>query len=124
MAAVAVIESLLSTSDLNRVQLRNLPQTAPSLPESLIATARNTVREAFDPEKHLAFQPPEKIYTMEELGFGDVGISPNAVSTPFPLFSEQAVEQMRAEVFSKPVLDSCQVSSSQASNMIRGHCPK
>lgn len=30
---------------------------------------------AFDPKKHLAYVPPSKKYTMEELGYPGIGIS-------------------------------------------------
>ena len=102
----------------------NLSRKAKPLPQSLIEPARRTTIEVFDSKRHVSFQPPEKIYTMEELGFGNAGISPNAISAPFPLFTEEAVQQMRAELFSQTVLDACQVASGSASNMIRGHCPK
>lgn len=54
----------------------------------------------------------------------DVGISPVAVSEPFPLFTEEAVRTMRGEVFTKEVWDSCLHSTAFANCQIRGHCPK
>lgn len=61
---------------------------------------------------------------MEEIGRGGEGISPNAVSVPFPLFTEDAIKQMRAEVFSKDVLENCQYSSNLAACQIRGYAAK
>jgi len=44
-----------------------------------------------------------------------------AVSEPFRLFTDEAIQQFRAEIFSEPVLEHCQVSSNFASNMIRDY---
>ncbi|PWY87287.1 hypothetical protein BO94DRAFT_517154 [Aspergillus sclerotioniger CBS 115572] len=93
------------------------------LPQSLIDGAWVLEKETFDPQKHLGFQPPSKIHTMEEIGFEGRGISPNAVSEPFPLFTEAAIKQMRAEIFSEPVLEKCQYSSDFNKNMVRGMGP-
>ena len=96
--------------------------TRPSnqLPQSLIDGSRVANKETFDPRKHLNFQPPEKIHTMKDVGLEGHGISPVAASEPFPLFSEEAVKQMRAEAFSEPVLRDCQYTSTFSKNMIRG----
>ncbi|RYP74884.1 hypothetical protein DL769_003920 [Monosporascus sp. CRB-8-3] len=90
------------------------------LPQWLIDEARAVEREPFDPEKHLAFKPPKKIYTMKEIGLEGDGISPNAVSEPFPLFTEEAVKQMRAETFSEEAVRDCQYASTFNKNMVRG----
>lgn len=74
----------------------------------------------FDPETHVPFQPPSKIHLMSELGLEGAGLSPVAISEPFPLFSEEAIKQMRAEIFSEPVLADCQYASTFCTNMIRG----
>ena len=50
----------------------------------------------------------------------DNGISPVAVSEPFPLFSQDAVARMRAEVLRKEVLSNCQYSSDLAQCQLRG----
>ncbi|KIW26288.1 uncharacterized protein PV07_09394 [Cladophialophora immunda] len=78
----------------------------------------------FDPEKHLNYQPPSKVWTMKEIGFDEQGVSPNAVSEPFPLFTEEAIQQMRAEVLSKPVWDNCKYSSELAHCQLRGFAPE
>lgn len=90
------------------------------IPQYLIDEAAATKREAFDANKHLNYSPPKKIYTMEEIGLKGRGIAPNAVCDPFPLFTEEAILQMRAEIFSQEVLDNCQYSSDFIRNMIRG----
>ena len=78
----------------------------------------------FDPEKHLAFTPPSKSYTMKDLNLDDIGVSPIAVSEPFQLFSPEAIEQMRAEVLSDPVWENCQYSSNLAQCQLRGFAPE
>ncbi|UNI17495.1 hypothetical protein JDV02_003835 [Purpureocillium takamizusanense] len=93
------------------------------LPQYLNDEARRTPREAFDARRHLAFQPPARVVTMREIGLEGHGISPNAVSDPFPLFTHEAVRQMRAEIFSDEVLRECQFASTFNKNMIRGMGP-
>jgi hypothetical protein len=75
----------------------------------------------FDPEKHLNFKPPSKIFTMEEIGLQDVGVSPNAVSEPFQLFTPEAIKQMRAETLRPEVFENCQYSSNLAKGQLRGY---
>ncbi|GAB1198101.1 hypothetical protein APSETT444_007409 [Aspergillus pseudonomiae] len=93
------------------------------LPQFLIDEAQVEEKQSFDPEKHMNYQPPSKIYTMNEIGLEGQGISPNAVTAPFQLFTEEAIKQMRAEIFSKAVLDECQYTSAFVKNTIRGMGP-
>ncbi|KAK6364710.1 hypothetical protein LTS17_012008 [Exophiala oligosperma] len=79
---------------------------------------------AFEPSKHLTFEPPQRIWTMEEIGMTDKGVSPNAVSEPFSLFNEEAVQQMRTEVLSEPVWKNCQYKSNIAQCQLRGFAPE
>ena len=94
-----------------------------NLPMSLLENAR-VEKVPFDAKKHIAFEEPSKIFTMEEIGNGGLGISPNAVSAPFPLFSPEAIQQMRGELFSDDVVDNFHCMTSPSTGMIRGHCPK
>ncbi|KAL2672639.1 hypothetical protein Neosp_013352 [[Neocosmospora] mangrovei] len=96
--------------------------TRPSkkLPQSLVDGAKLIKKEPWDAERHLAFQAPSKILSMKEIGLEGHGISPNACSEPFPLFSEEAIKQMRAEIFSETVLEKCQYASTFNANMVRG----
>jgi len=81
--------------------------------------------EDFDPKKHIEFQPPSKIHTMSDLKLPEgTGVSSFAVSEPFQLFSEDAIERMRAEIFSKAVWDNCQYSSNLAQCQLRGFADK
>ncbi|KAL1874761.1 hypothetical protein VTK73DRAFT_180 [Phialemonium thermophilum] len=90
------------------------------IPDFLINEAKQTKPEAWNPEKHIAYEPPAKVVTMKEIGLEGHGISPVAVSDPFPLFSQEAVAQMRREIFSEPVLENCRYSSTFSANMVRG----
>ena len=106
-----------STTTVTSIQL---PKPAPEL---LINFPQITVvgTDEFDPDKHLAYKPPAKIFTMEELSLpDDIGVSPIAVSEPFPLFTPEAVQRMRAEVLSKEVMANCQYSSNLAQCQLRG----
>ncbi|KAI1748921.1 hypothetical protein F4782DRAFT_337451 [Xylaria castorea] len=96
--------------------------TRPSnaLPEWLQDEARQTVPETFDATKHLKFQDPAYKISMNELGLEGYGISPNGVSAPFSLFTEDAIKQIRREVFRPEVLEECQYSSTFNKNMVRG----
>lgn len=60
---------------------------------------------------------------MEEIGLEGQGVSPHAATEPFSLFTEEAIRQMRAEIFSEKVLDECQYSSTFNKNMVRGMGP-
>ncbi|KAL4922002.1 hypothetical protein BDW62DRAFT_217849 [Aspergillus aurantiobrunneus] len=90
------------------------------LPKSLIEGAKVAKKRSFNPAEHLIYQPPPKIHKMADFGLEGAGISPNAISEPFRLFTEDAIRQMRAEIFSDPVLADCQYASTFCTNMIRG----
>ena len=90
------------------------------LPQYLIDEAKLTERVEFDASKHLNFEFPNKVTTMKELGLGGHGISPNAVSDPFQLFTQEAIEQIRAEVFSDEVMRDCRYTSGFCKQMVRG----
>lgn len=82
-------------------------------------------RVAFDPAKHIKFTPPSKVWTMEELDYAEgQGISPVGVSEPFPLFSEEAVQQMRAEILDEKVWDKYKFSSNLSQCQLRGYAPE
>lgn len=78
----------------------------------------------FKPKKHLVQEPPEKCHTMEELGYdNDSGVSPVAVSNPFRLFTEEAIQLMREEVLSKEVDEKFSYTSDIAAKQLRGYAP-
>jgi hypothetical protein len=106
-----------------------LPQAPPSLGSTKRKRPQSTVNDmapkaakgmTFSPKDHLAFEAPSKVWTMEDIGFVDKGVSPIAVSEPFPLFTEAAIKKMRAEILSKPVMENCKYSSNLAKCQLRG----
>ena len=79
----------------------------------------------FDPKKHIDFTPPANTLTMSDLKLPEgTGVSSFAVSDPFKLFTQEAVQRMRAEVFSKEVMENCQYSSNLAQCQLRGFAAK
>lgn len=79
----------------------------------------------FNPQVHLVYQAPKNVYTMEDLALpANNGVSPVAVSEPFPLFSPEAVDRMRAEVLSDVVMGQYSYSSDIAPKQLRGYAPK
>lgn len=94
-----------------------------ALPQYLIDQAKETKQEEFDANKHIAFESPKNIIKMKDIGLEGHGISQNAVTEPFSLFSQEAIEQIRAEVFSDEVLRDCQFASTFNKNMVRGMGP-
>jgi hypothetical protein len=79
----------------------------------------------FDPAQHLAFEAPENVLMMTDIGYTeDTGISPVAVSDPFPLFTSEAIQKFRDECLSDDVFASCAVRSNIAACQIRGYAPK
>lgn len=101
-------------------KVKHATRPVAEIPQYLIDEACQTVPEPWDAKKHLVFEPPAQIHSMESIGLKGHGISPNAVSDPFPLFSTEAILQMRREVFSAEVLKECRYSSDFNANMVRG----
>ena len=100
-------------------------RTEPKIPSKILDMGADSPPKLdFDPSKHLAYVPPSNIWKMEEIGKADQGISPNAVSEPFQLFTEEAVRQMRAEILSKDVMEKCQYSSNLSHCQLRGFAPE
>ncbi|KAF5598645.1 2OG oxygenase superfamily [Fusarium pseudocircinatum] len=105
-------------------KLKKPMRPAKDLPAFIIDEARATKRVPWDAKQHLTFEPPKSIVTMKDIGLEGHGISPIAVSEPFPLFSKDAMLQMRAEIFSKPVLENNRFSSDLIAEVIRGLTPE
>jgi hypothetical protein len=79
----------------------------------------------FDPVQHLAFEPPESILMMTDIGYTkDTGISPVALSEPFRLFTTEAIQKFRDECLSDDVFATCAVKSNIAACQVRGYAPK
>ena len=85
----------------------------------------NLGKDEFNASKHLAFKKPPKVWSMKDLGLPEnTGISPVAVSEPFPLFTQEAVMRMRQEALSAEVLQNCKYSSKLAHCQLRGFANK
>lgn len=107
------------------------PAMQPSMPTTFKpiikngATKRKLAGIDFDPKQHLAYQPPESIIMMKDIGYAeDTGVSPVAVSQPFQLFTPEAIQKFRDEVLSPDVMKNCFYKSSLAACQLRGYAPK
>jgi hypothetical protein len=61
---------------------------------------------------------------MEDIGFpANRGVSPVAVSEPFPLFTGEAIDIMRSEILSQEVQDKFTYTSDIAAKQLRGYAP-
>ena len=101
-------------------------ETYPHNVSGLKAMSMNDLSaDDFDPKKHLDFTPPAKTLTMNDLKLPEgTGVSPFAVSDPFQLFTLEAVQRMRFEIFSEEVLKNCKYSSNLAQCQLRGFAAK
>lgn len=75
----------------------------------------------FDPKKHLAFISMPKTISMADIKLKDSPLSGFAVSEPFQLFTPQAVENMRQEIFKPDVMDNYKYTSNLAPAQLRGY---
>ncbi|WAO94395.1 Hypothetical protein NCS54_01197700 [Fusarium falciforme] len=78
----------------------------------------------FDAKKHIAYSPPSKVLTMEDLHLKSTPISSVASTEPFPLLSRDAVLQHRRELFSTEVLGNCLYHTRPGSVQLRGMAPR
>lgn len=103
------------------------PARAMSSPQTpVMSSEAGTANTApvFDAQKHLAYSPPSKTFTMEDLGFPPTKLSKVAHTEPFPLLSNEAILQHRREIFSKETLDNCMYNTRPGSVQIRGMAPR
>ncbi|TWU74008.1 hypothetical protein ED733_000295 [Metarhizium rileyi] len=91
-----------------------------TIPRDIIEEARAVPAEGWNPEKHVAPDSQIVQHSMGEIGLGGHGISEVAVTDPFPLFTKDAILQIRREIFSEPVLRDCRFKSDFIPNMVRG----
>ena len=123
--ATAVIDGippLLSTAAQSTSQA--LANLATKLQTPLKAVQFSTNNVIFDPKKHLAFTGMPKTISMSEIKLKDSPLSGFAVSEPFQLFSPQAVETMREEIFKPEVMDNYKYSSNLAPAQLRKYVKK
>ena len=118
MAAPEVMSLMTAMTPFSQSSIKDPEQILVKDPEQIFSI------DDFNPEKHISFKAPSKVHTMADLNLADIGVSPVAVSEPFQLFTEEAVERMRAEVFSKNVWEKCQYSSNLAQCQLRGFAAK
>lgn len=91
-----------------------------TIPHEIIDEARAVQAEDWNAQKHVAPRTDIIRHFMKDIGLDGHGISPVAVTDPFPLFTSDAMAQMRREIFSGPVLQDCRFKSDFCANMIRG----
>ncbi|KAK2762979.1 hypothetical protein CKAH01_16010 [Colletotrichum kahawae] len=97
----------------------------PIIKDELKPTSSERSTVTFNPDQHLAFVEDPKKLTLKDVSLPeDIGISPVACSEPFPLFTEEAIQMMRQEIFTTEVWENCLHSTSFAPCQLRGHCPK
>ncbi|KIW44967.1 uncharacterized protein PV06_03396 [Exophiala oligosperma] len=113
--------SQTSTSD--HFQYPVQEQGAPRL--SLKADGGQQERVRFDPKKHLRFQMPDKTYTLEDLKYETKqAVGKVAATDPFPLFSPEAIVEMRRELLSERTIKNCMTYTRPGSVQIRGAAPQ
>ncbi|KAF9873727.1 hypothetical protein CkaCkLH20_08837 [Colletotrichum karsti] len=97
----------------------------PIIKDELRSTTTSRPTATFNPDEHLAFVEDPKKLTLKDISMSeDIGISPVACSEPFPLFTEEAIQTMRQEIFTTEVWENCLHSTAFAPCQLRGHCPK
>lgn len=101
-----------------------LVELHPSEDTSIPQTSAKSVRGVFNPAKHLAYEPPNAIYTLNDLSLPPSSISNVASTEPFQLLSEEAILLHRKELFSKDVLDNCTYHTRPGSVQLRGMAPR
>lgn len=87
-------------------------------------TSKKQTGSLFDPAKHLAYQKPSAIHSLEDLSLPPSLISSVASTEPFPLLSERAILLHRKELFSKDVLNNCTYHTRPGSVQLRGMAPR
>ncbi|GKU21962.1 unnamed protein product [Fusarium langsethiae] len=76
----------------------------------------------FEPDKHLCFEKPDLVYTWADLGFhGDISVSSFCAADPFPLFSADAISEMRKEALQVHVLSDYSYSDDNTAMSMRGY---
>ncbi|KAK5030126.1 hypothetical protein LTR13_008439 [Exophiala sideris] len=74
----------------------------------MISRLEETAQEVFDPEIHLACEPPTKKFTLEDLNLQPSPTSTKIAATlPFPILSLEGVRAYRRALFSQEVLHHC-----------------
>lgn len=94
-----------------------------SMPEMVLSDNPTFSSPTFDPSVHLIYTPGVQ-KSLKDLGISSLKkISDVGCALPFPLFTEEAVDIMRAELFRTEVFDNCAYSSNllgKSSTQVRG----
>ncbi len=107
------------------MEVVTVDQTLPAIEPITQIAMESLATDEFDPKKHIDFKAPLKSYTMSDLKLPEgTGVSPFAVSEPFQLFTPEAVQRMRAEIFKPEVMNHYQYSSNLAQCQLRGYAAK
>ena len=96
----------------------------PTLEIAVPGTPSRVSKVTFNPQEHINFKPPSKTYSMSDIKLENSPISSFAVSEPFPLFTPEAIQHMRAEIFKPEVMDNFRFSSNLAHCQLRGYAAK
>lgn len=83
-----------------------------------------TSTSTFSPESHIGFNKFPKTYSMSDIELPDSPLSSFAVSEPFQLFTVEAIQRMRAEIFKPEVMENFSYSSNLAQCQLRGYAAK
>ena len=85
----------------------------------------NSDDTAFNPDEHLIFSPPSNTWTLADMELEyENPMTPFALSGDFPLFSADAIGEMRSELLSFTVRDKFHKSNSIVSYQLRGMVPE
>jgi hypothetical protein len=102
----------------------NYPKQESSAP-TRPSTDSNDNAVHFDPAKHLRFQPPERVYSLEELKYPlKQAVGTVAATDPFPLFTTEAVTEMRRQLLAPRTIKNCMTYTRHGSVQIRGAAPQ
>ncbi|KUJ11369.1 uncharacterized protein LY89DRAFT_689231 [Mollisia scopiformis] len=78
----------------------------------------------FDPSIHMSFTPPTEFYTLDELSLNSpFAVGHVAITAPFPLFSNEGVRALRADLFRPEVVSKHSYRESKTPELykIRGY---
>lgn len=126
-------KTLTDTSpDCNRIMATVATEQVKAVPRPFFSpiierkiNSGNVAPIKFDPDRHLVRKMPTSKVMMKDMGFPeDRGVSPVAVSEPFKLFTQEAIEQMRAEIFNPQMMKECGFKSHLAPFQLRGYAKK
>ena len=101
------------------------PEQEPSPPVDIPTLLNDPQRVHFDPKIHLRFDLPEKVYTLEDLKYPFKQQAGNVAATdPFPIFTREAIVEMRRELFAARTFQNCMSKRRAGSVQIRGAAPQ